>query len=1267
MATLSRFKRWLLLAVVLALSSFGLWLTASTAGLKLMAATVTHLSRGSVTFTGVSGSLRGVMGAELLVVDIPDLRITVRDLRLDWDSLSAGRLVITSLSAREVDVLSQPSPFPASLRLPMALSVKKLTMGTLRVYSKPDSAADFSAVNLAARLESDGTLHRLEEMQARLSWGRLTASGQMNGARPFALQAKAGLAGLSGFTGINEAHIAASISGDLMALEIRLKGSGDKLAGSGQIRLAPYAPFPLTSMHLQLSGLDPAAFTPDAPHADLALLADLRGHSDGRIEGEVAAKNLSPAPLDHGGLPLVDAHTHVTLARDSLELDELRLTLGRDASISGGLSWHRQSATGKADLLISQLDPALLDTRLRAAKLGGSAQLGGDSQSQLAVLALSDGTRQLAARLTRTGKVLTLEQLSVTSNHASLTGEGRLVSDGLRPWRFSGQLQRFDLADFMSAPHSDLNATLDLSGFLQPSASGTVNFDLKASRLADQPVSGSGKIGFSGSRVLNSQAELRLGDNRLSVSGGMGLATDRLQLDLAAPKLAQLGHGYGGALTAHATLAGSLARPEVSFESEGQALVWPGEHRLDSLKASAGLHADALSIDVKAADYRVQGESKIQGMQLEVRGSRDQHELTARVQLDDESDLALQARGGLPDSIPDWTSVQWRGEISSFFGTGALPFSLQSASHLAISPQQILLDAANFSVAGGHVRINSLAWTPQRWHSQGSFTGIGLRAGAGLRPDLRDDRQALRLGGDWDIASLNDARVKVVRESGDWVFSGDEPVAMGLHTLELTAHVTHGQLAATLAAQGSRLGVWRGSISLPVLQSGAFLSVADHAPLKGLLRVDIPDLAWLGPAISDNFKSAGRLSLEAEVNGTVSDPGLRGHVSGDALALAFLDQGVRLQAGHLAARFDGLSLYIDTLSFMAPHDPKPKDSLLSAVALSQEAGRLDISGAIDLAARNGDLDIVARQLPLAQRSDRWIIASGTGHASLNKKVLKLAGTITADAGLIRQAATNRPQLSDDVVITGRVATVRKGPQIDATLNLGEHFYLRASGLEARLAGELSVRDVQGLRVTGSIAAREASFEAYGQQLSVERGIVNFQGALSDPGLNILAVRRGLSVEAGVAVTGTALHPVVKLVSTPAVPDVEKLSWIVLGRAPAATGTDSSLLLAAAGSILGGGTGGITGQLKQSLGVDELSLRQGENAGSSNGVADNPLSSQIVTVGKRLSSRAFLSYAQGVTAAAGVAKLTYTVTPRVNVVTQAGADNAIDVFYTFSFK
>ncbi len=1265
----SKTRRWqvLLLTAVLALSAAGGWLTASTSGLQWLAAMLSH----SVSITGVSGSLSGPMGAKMLIIDIPDLRITARDVRLDWRpaALLGGRLEITALTARDVEVLSLPSPYPDKLRLPLPIMLQKLDIGALRVFSKQGGTADFTAGNVTASFASDGSLHRVQDLSANVDYGKLTANGQMSGIRPFVLQAQADLAGLANFAGLDakDAHIKAAVSGTLAQLAIKATGSGAGLTGQADVLLTPYAAFPLANLHLQANGLNPRAFSLKLPKADLTLQADLRGNAAGELAGDLTVNNLFAAPFDREGLPLQNAHTRVTLSPDLLKLDNLALLLAKGGSISGNLAWQRKLMTGSADLTINRLDPAGLDTRLRAAKLNGSIKLTGNNAAQQGVLTLNDGSLQLYAHLAKAGETLTLDELRLSRGQAALTGQGRFKLDGQQTYRFNGRLHRFDLAAFIQAPHSDLNATLELTGELAPQATGTISFQINDSRLAGQPVSGNGRIEFTGISLGRGIAELRLGDNRLSASGGIGRATDRLQLDLAAPALKQLGAGYGGTLSAHVSLAGSMARPELSFDAEGHDLAVPGEYYLASLSAAGGLHGEALSLTVNAVDYRAHAQTQMRSLQLGVHGSRQQHELSAQAILDKNSRLVLRANGGLSDLVKE--PISWQGALTEFTGTGVLPFKLQAATPLTLARNHATLAPAEFAVAGGKLHINGVNWTPQQWRSQGIFTGIGLRAGAGLQPDFTtpDDKNILRLGGEWDLNSAAQSNLRVARESGDWVLPGEQPMPLGLRTFEFTARAANGRLAAELTAQGTRLGDWRASVGMPL--SG--WTVPERAPLTGQIRINVPDLAWLGPAVSDNLKSGGRLSLEAAVTGTFSAPGLRGQVRGDDLALALLDQGVRLQQGQLAARFDQDSVLLDTLSFITPHEPQPKDSLLSGLNIGSEPGKLSASGVVSLSGKKGDIEIIAKLVPLTQRPDRWIIASGRGHATLNKNLLALNGSITADAGLISQTVTDRPQLSDDVVITGQQPIARKGPRIsvDATLDLGEHFYLRASGLEARLDGQLSVRDAPGqqLRVTGSIAARNASFEAYGQRLTVERGIVNFQGPLSDPGLNILAVRRGLPVEAGVEVTGTALHPAVKLVSTPVVPDVEKLSWIVLGRAPNSTGTDSSLLLSAAGSILGSGSGGVTGQLKQALGVDELSLRQDETANSpASPATNNPLGSQIVTVGKRLSQRAFISYAQGITAVAGVTKLTYILTPRVNIVTQAGMDNAIDVFYTFSF-
>jgi len=1286
-------RRRLLIAAILALSAAGGWLLTSTAGLQLLAATAARLSAGGVSFDGVSGTLLGPIRVRTLVLDNgSDLRITAQDVSMDWRpaALLGGRLEVQLLQARDVEVLSLPSPLPQDLRPPLSLSIGKLDIGALRVIAEDGGSPYFSADNIAARLDSDGRSYRLQDLRAGTGYGTLTASGQMNGIRPFALQAQGELAGVGGLVGLEAAHIAASVAGDLQQLTISAQGKGGGLVGSGEARLTPYGDFPLAALRLKVSGLDPRAFSPAAPHADLALQADLRGNADGRLEGEVSAKNLIPAPLDRGGLPLLGGQAHATLSADLLKFDRLALALAGGASVSGNIEWHRTQAKGSGVLAVSRLDPAALDTRLRAARLNGSMKLSGDGAVQQAEVVLGDGKLRLDALLVKAGETLTLEKLRLARGQAALSGHGKLALDGRRAYSFDGQLQRFDLAAFLSAPRSDLNAKLTLAGELEPQISGKVNFTMSDSRFAGQPVSGTGRVEFAGMDRGKADVEFRVGDNRLSAKGGLGAATDKLQLELAAPALVQLGHGFGGALNARATLSGSLARPDASFTAEGRNLSMPDEQHLASLSASGKLEGEALTLSVDAGDYRMGAapsaesgtgpstelRTGFKSLKLAANGSLARHEFAADALLHDGGKLALRANGGFGDDARRRgnirrENIQWQGVLTELSGTGALPFNLLADTPLTLGRGRVALEAAAFSVVNGRVHVESLAWTPQRWGSRGSFTGIGLRAGIGFKPNFRarEGREFLRLGGEWDVASTSqlEGRLRVARESGDWVLPGDTPAPLGLKKLEFTARAADGRIVGELTAQGERLGEWRGSVAMPLARSGVGWAVSDHAPLAGKIRIDAPDLSWLGNAINEDIKTSGRAVLDADIAGTYAAPRLLGQMRGDDLALALLDQGVRLEQGTLAARFDQKSLHIDNLSFVAPHQPQPRDSLLAGMNPVPGPGRLSASGAIGLSGDKGDLEISIVRMPLSQRTDRWIIASGSGHLGIDNDLLSLTANITADAGLINQPVSGRPELSEDIVILGRRAPASKGSRlsVDAALDLGEHFYLRASGLEARLAGKLNVRDTQGqqLRVTGTIAASDATFEAYGQRLTVERGIVNFQGPLADPGLNILALRKGLSVEAGVEVTGTAQHPSVRLVSTPTVPDFEKLSWIVLGRLPTDGGVDTALLFNAAGSILGGQSGGITGQLKQSLGIDELSLRQGENKA---GPADNPLSNQIATIGKRLSSRAFLSYEQGITAAAGVTKLTYTLTPRVNVVTQAGVESAIDIFYTFSF-
>jgi translocation and assembly module TamB len=277
--------------------------------------------------------------------------------------------------------------------------------------------------------------------------------------------------------------------------------------------------------------------------------------------------------------------------------------------------------------------------------------------------------------------------------------------------------------------------------------------------------------------------------------------------------------------------------------------------------------------------------------------------------------------------------------------------------------------------------------------------------------------------------------------------------------------------------------------------------------------------------------------------------------------------------------------------------------------------------------------------------------------------------------MVELAPQGRPTMSDDVIVLGRTSAATRAREdsgmplsVDIEADLGNQFRLRGMGADAELAGTVRLRKNGDRmpRVNGTIRVVNGKYAAYGQNLTIERGVLTFSGPYDNPSLNIRAVRRRpegeqlseTNVEAGVEVRGTALAPAARLVSTPAVPDSEKLSWLVLGHGMEGTsGSEASVLSAAASALLGGSGagGGFQSRLANSLGVDELGLSQAQG-----------LESTVITVGKRISSRAYLSFEQGTSTASSLVRIRYKLNPRVTLQFQTGTNTALDVLYSWAF-
>jgi translocation and assembly module TamB len=838
-----------------------------------------------------------------------------------------------------------------------------------------------------------------------------------------------------------------------------------------------------------------------------------------------------------------------------------------------------------------------------------------------------------------------------------------------------GSAQNFDPAAFGSPLPGSINGSFDADGRLGQDWRGNLNLVLQPSTLSNAPLWGHARLAAGAQRISGVDVDLHVGPNIAAAKGSFGAPRDQLDWRIDAPQLAVLGAEYGGVLRGSGTMSGTMAAPAVSAALEGQNLKLLGRHQVKKLRASASLGsgrggADPLASDIEISDY-ASGDTQVASARLQTTGTRAAH--TLRLSARGEAfDMSGDVRGG-------WSASAWNGTVNTLQNKGRYGFTLQAPVPLRLAvapgagvmglmrPEQIALNGALIALPDGSISVQALVKNGSRWNSKGVAAGVPLNYLAQFSEAMQNNvRGDLRLGAQWELdlqtaaatgaAPALNGMLHVFRERGD-VIAGDEvPVVLGLRTLDLRADVAGGALRTRLEIDGTRAGNARVDATVQ-MQDGR---LGNDSPLKMTMNADMGSIAWLAPlAGQPGLELDGALKAALSGAGTVGNPTLNGNVNGDKLALRWTEQGVKLRNGMLRAQLAGDQLLLQRLSFEG------------------NQGRAVAEGTVRFSGGEASmqLGLVADKLEVLSRPDRTVVLTGQSTLIRDAKRFTLDGKFRADRALIELAPLGRPTMSDDVIVLGRTAPgtpARAEPKlplaVDLEADLGDAFRLRGMGIDAELAGTVRVRTAGGRppRVNGSIRAVGGTYAAYGQKLTIERGVLTFSGPYDNPALNIRAVRKRpegeqlseTNVEAGVEVRGNALSPVAKLVSTPSVPDSEKLSWLVLGHGmEGVSGNEAGVLGAAAGALLGGSgsSGGFQQRLATSLGVDELGLSQAKG-----------LESTVVTVGKRISSRAYLSFEQGATTASSLVRIRYKLNPRVTLQFQTGTNTALDVLYSWAF-
>ncbi len=499
--------------------------------------------------------------------------------------------------------------------------------------------------------------------------------------------------------------------------------------------------------------------------------------------------------------------------------------------------------------------------------------------------------------------------------------------------------------------------------------------------------------------------------------------------------------------------------------------------------------------------------------------------------------------------------------------------------------------------------------------------------------------------GQWHLAA------QLARTSGDLSVSElvQDPTAskqaLGLTRASASVKAEGANWVADADVAGTRLGELSGHWTAEA-PSPASLPTAG-SPLHGNVKAHVEDLNVWGAWLPPGWRLAGDLRTDLALSGRWGDPQLTGEITATKLAIRNALEGVYGHDGEAAIRLTGDRAQIERFHLLGGN------------------GELSLSGSASLgAAPVAKLQLQARQFQLLGRIDRRIVGSGDVAIQLAEDALKVDGKLGIDEGLFDLSKGGAPSLDSDVevldgstpadsgdAVAAAVPRTGRATQINLALSLGDRLQLRGRGIDTTLKGDLQITSPGGLlAVRGNVRTAGGQYVAYGQKLDITRGEIFFTGPVSDPRLDILAVRPNLDVVVGVAITGTALTPHVRLMSEPDMSDSDKLSWLMLGRAPETVGgADTALLQQAAMALLAGEGEAPSDQVLKRLGLTDFTVGQKADA-------DN-VKQTVVSLGRQVSKRVYIGYEHSVNATAGNWQLIYRIAQRLTIRAQAGVDTA----------
>ncbi|MDO5058550.1 MAG: translocation/assembly module TamB domain-containing protein [Neisseria sp.] len=1241
-------KTLLAFAVLLLAVLCGLvyWLAATESGLRFGLYRLPALAGVNIASKTLEGTLWHGFSGEGWRVGTEGADVDISRFTFQWQpaELSDGLLHIERLAAGDIHIVTKPTPpkpkeprkLPASLKLPLNIVADEISVGKITIGKNQTAVLQ----NAEAAYRYDKQKHFVEIKTVKTEWSYNEGTVSLDDSVPFALNGK-----ITGGGQLSEHSVSGEIllGGNLEKVSLNADLVGGNITLTADTELSPFAnglDEIVGHIRAKGQGLNPQDFFASVPKALLDFNINvLPQFTDGlALRGEADLNNKAAAAADRNGIPVRRISSRFTVDENGvLTLGDSEAALLKQGVVKFSGSTDTAEGRLKIDTDIKNFTLADVITQTFDETVNGRIEWRGtygEPQAQWTLKgkrAESSGKAGIALDTAKGQRTLNLADVLLAPY-----GGGRLKAAGKMEW-FGKQALALDVDSqnfnpaklFAQFPSGNVNGNIKFNGLLAEKAFGG-KLAFAPSTLSGVDLRGSADVWYEKEHLSRAVSDVLLGRNRVKTDGSFGKAGDRLNVDIAAPDLDKFGFGLSGQLNAKGYISGEPKKIEANLKGSVRDLRAGGMLHISSLDFSAQGSPDYTKpLNVSLHGNRVNiADTQIERVDLDVKGTGVRHTIrgSGNLSLDGKPyKLNVAADGGLnPDNL------QWKGTVGALDVAGAFNLKLQNAMSLEAGAERVALGAARWSAMGGSLNLANFVWDKKNGIvSKGSADNLRVSELHNFfTPPVEHN---LVLAGDWDLAYSQNARgyLNIRQQSGDVVLPHRKQ-SLGLEKLTLQTRFQNGRIDNVLSGQ-TRYGALNGNVAV----SQQFGNRLADAPINGKVQLNAPDLNALKHLMPVGHTVRGSLQAEAVIGGTVGTPQLNGTLNGDNLYYVNREVGLILDKGSLRSRLSGQKWLIDSLQFT-------------------RGGTVKLDGSVSL--DKGEPDVNVRVLfdkyqALDKPNRRLTVSGETKLTYLPAVGVGLIGGLKVDEGRFGFQKSGMPELGDDVVVLGEEAKPQSEPlkiSMDLLLDLNDRFRFSGEGLDVTLGGKLNLtaKPGQDVRGVGTVKVVKGKYKAYAQDLNITKGTISFVGPLTQPNLNIRAVRNQSPVGAGVEVLGNLSQPRITLVADEAMSEKDKLSWLILNRASSGSDGDEAALSAAGAALL-------AGSINDKIGlVDDFGFASQRSRNAQTGEL-NP-AEQVLTVGKQLTNDLYLGYEYGITSANQSVKLIYQLSKSIQAIARVGS-------------